>query len=76
LLNAFLTAASSMTYSGGARQYYDNNSHRRLRDSVRISVRLSFIMSERLIDATIILHYELEAPPVYRCVIGQLTVRE
>jgi hypothetical protein len=31
---------------------------------VRISVRLSFIMSERLIDATSILHYELEAPPV------------
>jgi hypothetical protein len=30
---------------------------------VRISVRLSFIMSERLIDATSILHYELEAPP-------------
>jgi hypothetical protein len=32
--------------------------------SVRISVRLYFIMSERLIDATSILHYELEAPPV------------
>jgi hypothetical protein len=32
--------------------------------SVRISVRLSFIVSERLIDATSILHYELEAPPV------------
>jgi hypothetical protein len=32
--------------------------------SVRISVRLSFTMSERLIDATSILHYELEAPPV------------
>jgi hypothetical protein len=31
---------------------------------VRISVRLYFIMSERLIDATSILHYELEAPPV------------
>jgi hypothetical protein len=30
----------------------------------RISVRLSFIVSERLIDATSILHYELEAPPV------------
>jgi hypothetical protein len=33
-------------------------------DCVRISVRLSFIMSERLIDATSILHYELETPPV------------
>jgi hypothetical protein len=33
-------------------------------DCVRISVRLSFIMPERLIDATSILHYELEAPPV------------
>jgi hypothetical protein len=43
---------------------------------VRISVRLSFNMSERLIDATSILHYELEAPPVWRCVIAQLTVRE
>jgi hypothetical protein len=32
--------------------------------SVRISVGLSFIVSERLIDATSILHYELEAPPV------------
>jgi hypothetical protein len=32
--------------------------------TVRISVRLFFIMSERLIDATSILHYELEAPPV------------
>jgi hypothetical protein len=31
---------------------------------VRISVRLSFIMPERMIDATSILHYELEAPPV------------
>jgi hypothetical protein len=27
--------------------------------SVRLSVRLSFIMSELLIDATSILHYEL-----------------
>jgi hypothetical protein len=34
------------------------------RCGVRISVRLSFIMSERMIDATSILHYELEAPPV------------
>jgi hypothetical protein len=32
--------------------------------SVRISVRLSCIMSERLMDATSILHCELEAPPV------------
>jgi hypothetical protein len=32
--------------------------------NVRISVRLSFIVSERLIDATSILHYELEAPTV------------
>jgi hypothetical protein len=43
---------------------------------VRITVRLSFIMSERMIDATSILARELEAPPVYRCVIAQLTVRE
>jgi hypothetical protein len=40
------------------------------------TTRIYFIMSERLIDATSILHYELKAPPVYRCVIGQLTVRE
>jgi hypothetical protein len=33
-------------------------------DVVRISVRLYFIMSERLLDATSILHCELEAPPV------------
>jgi hypothetical protein len=32
--------------------------------TVRISVRQSFIRSERLIDATSMLHYELEAPPV------------
>jgi hypothetical protein len=35
-----------------------------LATDARISVQLSFIMSERLIDATSILHYELEAPPV------------
>jgi hypothetical protein len=32
--------------------------------NVRISVRLYFIMSVRLIDATSILHCELEVPPV------------
>jgi hypothetical protein len=32
--------------------------------SVQIFVRLSFIMSERLIDATSILHCELETPLV------------
>jgi hypothetical protein len=31
---------------------------------VRISVRISFIMSERMIDATSILARELEVPPV------------
>jgi hypothetical protein len=40
------------------------------------SVRIYFIISERLIDATSILPCELEAPPVQRCVIAQLTVRE
>jgi hypothetical protein len=49
---------------------------RRRPRSVRISVRLYFIMSERLIDATSILARQLEAPPVYRCVIAQLSVRE
>jgi hypothetical protein len=33
-------------------------------------------MSERLVDATSIMPCELEAPPVQRCVIAQLTVRE
>jgi hypothetical protein len=44
--------------------------------TVRISVRICFNMSERLIDATSILLCELEAPPVLRCAIAQLTVRE
>jgi hypothetical protein len=43
---------------------------------VQISVRIYFIMSERLLDATSILHCELEAPPVKKCVIAQLTVRK
>jgi hypothetical protein len=42
----------------------DNKAFKYYSVFVRISVRLSFIMSERLIDATSILHCELEAPPV------------
>jgi hypothetical protein len=34
------------------------------RDTVRISVQIYFIMSERLLDATSILPCELEALPV------------
>jgi hypothetical protein len=60
LLYDALRAEFSLASLSAAAEKYS----RPLIGGVRISVRLYFIMSECLIDATSILHYELEASPV------------